>query len=328
MKNETFPRGQSKGCGLIAVLMLVLCILAAGPVRAQKYSAMTVATSVATGDKIAFLDIDDGTTVTGLVKTITVGNLSLYLTPTWTNVASKPITITTAAGATLTLAANSTLVTSGAYSLTLTATAASNVTFPTSGTLATRAGTETLTNKTISGSSNTITNIALGTAVTGTLLVANGGTAYVHSELGGDTVVVTNSDTFTDSGLTVALGTGAWEVETYVGASSSAWASAGAKMQFLFSGTATESAVWLETVNPGGTDLSGSWVTVPTASVGLIGYASLTSADKSVFVRARARVHVTVAGSLSCQMAQVAAVADETVSGTKHSFIRATRVAD
>ena len=37
-------------------------------------------------------------------------------------------------------------------------------------------GTQTLTNKTISGSSNTLTNISLTTSITGTLPVANGGT--------------------------------------------------------------------------------------------------------------------------------------------------------
>ena len=44
------------------------------------------------------------------------------------------------------------------------------------GTAVTLDGVQTLTNKTISGSSNTITNISLSTAVTGTLPVANGGT--------------------------------------------------------------------------------------------------------------------------------------------------------
>jgi len=49
--------------------------------------------------------------------------------------------------ATLTIVDGSSLITSGAFSTTLTATATTNVTLPTSGTLATRAGTETLTNK-------------------------------------------------------------------------------------------------------------------------------------------------------------------------------------
>ncbi len=48
----------------------------------------------------------------------------------------------------------------GAYAVTLTFTGVTGVTFPTSGTLATRAGTETLTNKTINGPDNTLTNIA------------------------------------------------------------------------------------------------------------------------------------------------------------------------
>lgn len=46
----------------------------------------------------------------------------------------------------------------------------------TGGVIATVTGTQTLTNKTISGASNTVTNIPLSSAVTGTLPVANGGT--------------------------------------------------------------------------------------------------------------------------------------------------------
>jgi hypothetical protein len=49
--------------------------------------------------------------------------------------------------------------TSGAYGITLTATNTTSLTLPTTGTLATLAGSEILTNKTISGSNNTLTNI-------------------------------------------------------------------------------------------------------------------------------------------------------------------------
>lgn len=68
--------------------------------------------------------------------------------------------------------------TSGAFALTLTSTGATNVTLPTTGTLATRAGVETLTNKTISGATNTLT-VRLANDVTGNLPVTNlnGGTA-------------------------------------------------------------------------------------------------------------------------------------------------------
>jgi hypothetical protein len=54
-------------------------------------------------------------------------------------------------------------------------------TFPSTGIVVTEAGTETLINKTISGSSNTITNISLTSGVTGTLPIANGGTNAITS---------------------------------------------------------------------------------------------------------------------------------------------------
>lgn len=65
------------------------------------------------------------------------------------------------------------------------------------------AGTQTLTNKTINGSSNTITNVSLSTGVTGTLPVANGGTGqttYTNGQL-----LIGNTST---SGLTKATLTG------------------------------------------------------------------------------------------------------------------------
>ena len=72
---------------------------------------------------------------------------------------------------------------SGNFAYTRTLTGATNVTFPTTGTLATLAGSETLTNKTINGSNNTVTNISLTAGVTGTLPIANGGTATATPSL-------------------------------------------------------------------------------------------------------------------------------------------------
>lgn len=65
--------------------------------------------------------------------------------------------------------------TSGANALTFTTTAPTGVTLPTTGTLATLAGAEVLTNKTINGTSNTLTVLA-STQLSGTTPVANGGT--------------------------------------------------------------------------------------------------------------------------------------------------------
>ena len=123
----------------------------------------------------------------------TTGTLAtLAGTEALTNKTVNGLTITSTTG-TLTLANSSTLATSGAYSTTLTATGTTNVTLPTTGTLATLAGTETLTNKTINGSNNTITNVSLTSGVTGTLPVANGGTG-VTASTGATSVVLRDSN--------------------------------------------------------------------------------------------------------------------------------------
>lgn len=72
--------------------------------------------------------------------------------------------------------ANSSTLTYGSSNISLTTSGATSLTLPTAGTLATLAGAETLTNKSISGSTNTLTNVSLTAAVTGVLPLANGGT--------------------------------------------------------------------------------------------------------------------------------------------------------
>jgi len=94
-------------------------------------------------------------------------------------------------GKTITLGGSLTL--SGAYDLTLTQTGATNVTLPTTGTLATLAGSETLTNKTINGPDNTLTNIS-NSSLSNSSITINGSSV----SLGGSvTVTATASNALT-----------------------------------------------------------------------------------------------------------------------------------
>jgi len=108
--------------------------------------------------------------VTGTGKMV-LDNTPTLITPvlgvaTATSV-NKVAFTTPATAATLTIADGATLATSGAYSLTLTATAATNVTFPTTGTLATLAGSENLTNKTLTSPTIASANITTALTLTG-----------------------------------------------------------------------------------------------------------------------------------------------------------------
>ena len=103
-------------------------------------------------------------------------------------------------GKTITLGGN--LTTSGAFATTLTATNTTSVTLPTTGTLATLAGSETLTNKTLtspvlgtpaSGNLSNCTSLPLTTGVTGTLPIANGGTGTTSTQFTNLTTNVTGT---------------------------------------------------------------------------------------------------------------------------------------
>jgi hypothetical protein len=106
-------------------------------------------------------------------------------------------------GKTITLGGSLTL--SGAHDLTLTQTGATNVTLPTTGTLATLAGSETLTNKTISGLNNTLQSIA-NSSLTNSSVTYNGVTVALGAS-GTITAVTTAAATFNNSGSGDASGT-------------------------------------------------------------------------------------------------------------------------
>lgn len=73
------------------------------------------------------------------------------------------------------------------------------------GVLATLTGTQTLTNKTINGSDNTITNVSLTTGVTGTLPIANGGTGLATTPTDGK-LLIGNGTGYTLANLTAGTG--------------------------------------------------------------------------------------------------------------------------
>jgi hypothetical protein len=139
-------------------------------------------------------------------------------------------------------------------------------------TVTTNDGTQTLTNKTINGSSNTITNVSLTTGVTGTLPVANGGTgitslgtgiatfletpsssnlaAALTDEAGSGTVAFTNSPTFTTPTLGAAAATSIAFADALVG---SALATAGTSATTIdtFSATTYTAAKYIVQMKKG-----------------------------------------------------------------------------
>lgn len=127
-------------------------------------------------------------------------------------------------GKTITLGGN--LTTSGSFATTLTVTGATNVTLPTTGTLATLTGIESLSNKTITGSSigssspstaafttltasglTTITNVTDATSLTSASVVLSGGLAVTKAIYVGTNITGAGAATSTIDGFQMDGGT-------------------------------------------------------------------------------------------------------------------------
>lgn len=166
-------------------------------------------------------------------------------------------------GKTITLGGN--LTTSGAFDTTLTTSAVTNVTLPTTGTLATLAGSETLTNKTINGPDNTLTNIA-NASLANSAITINGNSV----SLGGSTTVTaatTNAVTFNNAGTGDASGT-------------------------TFNGSAARTISYNTVGAPSttGTGATGTW------SININGTVGATTPDVGTFSRLRTGVSSSIGG--------------------------------
>jgi len=161
-----------------------------------------------TADRIAISadSIDIASTYVGQTSITTLGTIG---TGVWQGTVVAPTyggTGVNNGSKTITLGGN--LTTAGAYATTLTMTGATSITLPTTGTLATLAGTETLTNKTITGaviSGGSINNTPIGatTASSGAFTTVNAsGTITAQGNITGAGAATSTLDGFNIDGGT------------------------------------------------------------------------------------------------------------------------------
>ena len=143
-----------------------------------------------TGTELNLLDGATTPTRTGALVLATTPTLVTPVLGVATATTINKVTITAPATAsTLTLAQGSSLITAGAYAITLTSTGATGVTLPTTGTLSAIAGTETLTNKNIVQKVTTYTPAGAATA---TLDVSVGAIHAITMPAGNITIAISN----------------------------------------------------------------------------------------------------------------------------------------
>jgi len=201
----------------------------------------TITTGIWNGTTIAVANGGTGvTTSTGTVAVVlsTSPTLVTPILGVATATSINKITLTQpATGATLTLVEGSSLITAGAYAITLTATGVTGVTLPTTGTLSTLAGSEIFTNKTLTSPT-----------INGT--VATTGLTLPAVTLGGVTTLAANMYIVTQSGI-LACQAATDNVTFFYGGTNVA----GYGARILAGGKtwgAGNGAIWLDTPNAAG----------------------------------------------------------------------------
>ncbi len=169
-------------------------------------------TAVTSGAAVRATDFNEASEIQGGDFVFVTGgtandNTGWVQVNTVTTVGTDPIVFVQFSGAGTYLAGNGLTLTGNTFSINTSITADTS-------------SAQTLTNKTISGSDNTLSNISLTTAVTGTLPIANGGT-NITTYTTGDILYASATNTLSKLGignngdvLTVASGVPAWQASS------------------------------------------------------------------------------------------------------------------